>query len=72
MQGIQTVTIDILNNQVVKLLQDLEGMHLIRLRKKISPPSNADNQIIKYKGAMTKQALNDIDMQLKELRNEWE
>lgn len=72
MQGIQTVTIDILNNQVVKLLQDLEGMHLIRLRKKMSPPSNVDNQINKYKGAMTKQLLNDIDMQLKELRNEWE
>ncbi len=70
MQGIQTVTIDILNNQVVKLLQDLEGMHLIRLRNGMTHFSKANNQTIKYKGAMTKQALHEIDKQLKELRND--
>ena len=30
------------------------------------------NWATKYKGAMTKQPLTDIDNQLKELRNEWE
>jgi hypothetical protein len=28
--------------------------------------------VLKYKGAMTKQMINDIDKQLNELRNEWE
>jgi hypothetical protein len=33
----KTVTIDILNNKVVKLLQDLEMLKLIRIRKDKTP-----------------------------------
>lgn len=68
----QTLTIDILNNKVVKLLQDLELLQLIRVRKEKQKNSREINWAAKYKGAMTKQALNDIDKQLNELRNEWE
>ena len=68
----QTLTIDILNNKVVKLLQDLELLQLIRVRKEKQKKSGEINWAAKYKGAMTKQALNDIDKQLNELRNEWE
>jgi hypothetical protein len=68
----QTVTIDILNSKAMQLLKDLEILQLIRLRK-----SNSENKIIidwskKYKGAMAKQPIADIDAQLNELRNEWE
>jgi hypothetical protein len=67
----QTVIIDILNNKAVKLLQDLELLQLIRMRKEKTQPAATD-WIAKYKGAMTKQSLTDIDRQLNELRNEWE
>jgi len=68
----QTVTIDILNNKAVKLLQDLELLQLIRVRREKQQPATATNWAAKYKGAMTKQPLTDIDNQLNELRNEWE
>jgi hypothetical protein len=68
----QTVTIDILNNKAVKLLQDLELLQLIRMRKENTQSTTQTNWIAKYKGAMAKQPLTDIDNQLNELRNEWE
>jgi hypothetical protein len=68
----QTVTIDILNRKVVRLLQDLELMQLIRLRKDKLKTTNFNIEISKYKGAMTKQPLSEIDKQLSELRNEWD
>lgn len=68
----QTVTIDILNNKAVKLLQDLELLQLIRMRREKTQPATGTNWAAKYKGAMTKQPLTDIDNQLNELRNEWE
>lgn len=66
----QTITIDIINNKAVRLLQDLELLQLIRVHKEKQQP--AVNWTVKYKGTMTKQPLTDIDNQLNELRNEWE
>lgn len=68
----QTVTIDILNHKAVKLLQDLELLQLIRMRREKAQPTTQINWAAKYKGAMTKQSLTDIDNQLNELRSEWE
>jgi hypothetical protein len=69
----QTVTIDIINNKALKLLQDLELMQLIRLHKNRTISSTQPNEWTnKYKGAMSKQAITDIDNQLNELRNECE
>lgn len=68
----QTITIDILNNKAIRLLQDLELLQLIRMRKEKKQPAAAINWGAKYKGAMTKQPLTDIDNQLNELRNGWE
>ena len=68
----QTITIDILNNKVVRILQDLELLQLIRMRKEKTQPVAATNWTAKYKGAMTKQPLTDINNQLNDLRNEWE
>lgn len=70
----QTLTVDILNNKAVKLLQDLEQLQLIRVRleKQKSTYANNTNRIAKYKGTMIKQPLNEVDNQLNELRNEWE
>ncbi len=64
--------VDILNNKAIKLLEDLETMNLIRMRKEKQTLADTVDWSAKYKGAMTKQSLSDIDRQLKELRNEWE
>jgi len=68
----QTVTIDIINNKAARLLKDLELLQLIYVRKeeKRTPVKPLD-WAAKYKGAMTKQSLTDIDNQLNELRNEY-
>lgn len=68
----QTITIEIINNKAIRLLQDLELLQLIRMRKEQTQPTAETNWAAKYKGAMTKQPLTDIDNQLNELRNGWE
>ena len=68
----QSITIDILNSKALKLLQDLEQLHLIRVHKDTPHKATPNNWAAKYKGAMTKQSLSEIDTQLNELRNEWE
>jgi len=68
---IQTITIDIINDKALKLLQDLELLQLIRLHKEKELPDSS-NSLKSLKGAMTKQPQIDIDTQLNELRNGWE
>ena len=68
----QTITIDIINKKAIRLLQDLELLQLIRMRKEKTQPPATNNWAAKYKGAMTKQSLTDADSQLNELRNGWE
>jgi len=65
----QTITIDIINKKVISLLQYLELLQLIRLHQEEKPASAPTNWTAKYKGAITKQSLTDIDNQLNELRN---
>jgi hypothetical protein len=67
----QTITIDVINNKAIRLLQDLELLQLIRMHKE-KLQSTTTNWATKYKGAMTKQPITDIDNQLNELRNGWE
>lgn len=68
----KTLTIDIINDKAVKLLQDMELLKLIRVRKNISQNDDTINFATKYKGAMIKQPLNQVDNQLNDLRNSWE
>jgi hypothetical protein len=68
----KTVTIDILNDKAFNLLKDLELLKLIRLRKEKEAPNTPHNLISKYKGAMSKQPIQDIDQQLNDLRSEWD
>jgi len=66
----QTVTIDIINDKAIKLIEDLELLKLIRVHKNEAPKTM--NYIERYKGAMSKQSLPEVDSQLQELRNSWE
>ena len=67
----RTITIDIINEKAMHLLQDLELLKLIRLRKEKDGQNDATDWG-KYKGAMSKQPISEVDQQLNELRNEWE
>jgi len=68
-----TLTIDVLNDKALNLLKDLELLKIIRVRKdKKAVNSGSENLIAKYKGAMTRQPLREIDKQLDDLRSEWE
>ena len=68
----QTITVDIINEKALSLLKDLEGLKLIRIRKNIVEQKVSLNSVAKYKGAMKKQAVEDIDHLLNELRQSWE
>lgn len=69
---LKTITIDIINEKAVKLLQDLERLKLIRVRREKTSSESQPNWSEKYKGAMQKQPLNEVDNQLNELRAAWE
>lgn len=68
---IQTVTIDIINDKALKLLEDLELLQLIRLHKD-EVETKAIDWAAKYKGSLSKQPIAGVDTQLNELRNGWE
>jgi hypothetical protein len=68
----KTITIDIIDSKALKLLEDLELLQLIRLRRETIESVDEFDWKEKYKGAISKQPLFDIDHQLKALRNEWE
>ena len=65
----RTITIDIINEKALTLLCDLEQLKLIRLRKDSQDDHSAAIDWVKYKGAMSKQPLSEIDLQLNELRS---
>jgi len=67
----KTIEIDILNEKALKLLQELEHLQLIRVRRKKTLKDESAT-MAKYKGAMQKQPLNEVDNQLNELRSSWE
>lgn len=69
---IKTLTIDIINDKAVKLMQDMELLKLIRVRKENARKEEKINWAAKYKGAMQKQSLNEVDNQLNDLRSSWE
>ena len=68
----QTYTVDIINEKAIMLLKDLESLKLIRVRKQVGENMTKDRWFSKYKGAMLKQPLSELDKQLNELRDSWE
>ncbi len=60
----QTLTIDIINNKALRLLHDLELLQLIRVRKEEPNSAPVTDWAANFKGAMTKQPIEEIDNQL--------
>lgn len=67
----RTVTIEVINEKVLTLLRDLELLQLIRLHDRKSE-SAIINWSQRYKGAMAKQPVTEIDQQLDEMRKAWQ
>jgi hypothetical protein len=67
----QTLTIDIINSKAVGLLHELELLQLIRVRKEKTEPASIKWNT-KFKGAMSKQPISEVESQLNELRDGWE
>lgn len=66
-----TVTIDIINQKALRLLEDLELLQLIRMRReKKNDAGYVDWK--SYKGAMQKQPIEQVNQQLHQLRQDWE
>lgn len=62
-----TVTIDVLDDNALELLRKLENLSVIRLRE--STLQMKDTSAIRFlKGKMTKQPIEEVERQLRELR----
>ena len=68
-----TITLDILDDKALNLLKDLEALKIIRIQSKNETDKPMPVKLSeKYSGTMTKQAPEEIDKQINELRNEWD
>lgn len=70
----QTITIDILDNKVIRLLQDLEFLNLIRLPN--DNTSTATDAIKKpkpsdYRGSISKETADKLHAHIVKSRKEW-
>jgi hypothetical protein len=65
----QTITVDILNDNAFKLLQDLEHMQLIRLREDNTAPKIKLSD--KYKGIVNNEQAESLNSHINEVRSEW-
>jgi hypothetical protein len=63
-----TVTLKIEDCKALELLRQLENLKIFSIINALEVPVNLQ----KYEGAMSKQPLEEIDQQLKELRDSWE
>ncbi len=65
----RTVTLDILKDEAFNLLKDLEALKIIRIQSNNEEQKTSTvNLAAKYSGSMTKQSIEEIDQQLKDLR----
>jgi hypothetical protein len=65
----RSLTIEIIDQDAVVLLEGMEHLKLIKVFRDIPKKVNWAK---KYKGAMSRQPLEEIEQQLDELRNAWE
>ncbi len=66
----KSVAIEIRDDKVLNLIHSLEDLGLIKILK--IEQSQTTNWVSRYKGAMSKQSMDEIDAQLNTLRNEWD
>jgi hypothetical protein len=67
----QTISVNIINEGVLRILDDLALLNLISIKNEKNENSTISNTISNYKGKMKKQTAPEIDKQFEDLRNEW-
>jgi len=69
----RTVTVDILQDEAINLLKDLEALKVIKLHHSGDEINMAfENPIKKLKGTIARQSHEEVEAQLRALRNEWD
>jgi hypothetical protein len=66
----ETLIVDIINQNALKLLQDLELLQLIKVRREVKAEIS-NIELLKYKGAMKKQPIEQIEQQFIQIRQDW-
>ena len=66
----QTVTIELTHQKALKLLQELEYLHIIRLLKKSITPSKNNSE--KFAGKLSASVADDLQKHVSKSRDEWE
>jgi hypothetical protein len=64
-----TITVELINNQALQLLKDLEAMHIIKLHK--LEPTAKNKLSDKYRGILSKEQGNDLNQHINQMRSEW-
>ena len=64
-----TMTLKIENPAVLNLIRQLESLQMLSVINSLEKP---EVNWRKFRGSVTKQSKEEVNMQLKELRNEWE
>lgn len=67
----KTLTIQILDQKAVGLIEEMENQHLVKINK-ITTRGPGIDWVKKYKGKLTVKSLEKTDQQLDELRSSWE
>ncbi len=67
----KTLTIQILDQKAVGLIEEMENQHLVKINK-ITNRGQGIDWVKKYKGKLTLKSQEKTDQQLDELRSSWE
>jgi hypothetical protein len=65
-----TMLIEVTNQKAIRLLHELEELHLIKVLKKNFTTANKKLSD-KYKGSITKEQGQDLNEHIKQMRSEW-
>lgn len=68
----KTLTVELKNNQALKLLKDLEEADIIRILDKEEKKKKEGSLSGKLRGAISKERANEIIAQTDKMREEWE
>jgi hypothetical protein len=66
----QTVIVQLTHQKALKLLQELEDLHIIKLLKKSI--SGDENLAQKFAGKLPKEIADKLQQQISDSRNEWD
>ena len=68
----RTITVDILNPKSMQMLESMEALGLIRLRKQPHHEDDYHSNIYSFKQGSFKKSIGEMDQQLEKLRRDWE